>query len=301
MSQTLKNSLLVFIAGVAYGVMVPLVRGAYTAGFTTMDVMAAQYLFAALALALVALLFFRSRITPKALFQLLGLGVVSCGVSFGYYHALDYLPAATAVTLLFQFVWMGVALQAIIERRLPSRPTWIAVALIFVGTFLAAGVFEQHDLGLSAIGLFYGLLSAVFYTAFLFLSGKVATSMPTVNRTLFTTMGSFLISFAFTPLLFVSDAFPRGLAIYALPLALAGILAPILLIQKAAPHLPAGITTIMAASELPSGIIMAAVFLQEAITPAIALGVLIVLAGIVLSQYDELKTLHPRNTTKPLK
>jgi len=296
MSKTLKYSLLVFLGGCAYGVMVPLVRSAFLGGFTTMELLIAQYLFAAVFLGVVVLLFSRRKMSGKALLQLLGLGAIAVCVSFNYYHALELLPAATAVTLLFQFVWIGVVFQAVIDRRLPSTMTFLSVAIVMVGTLFAAGVFEQQEAQLNALGIVYGLLSAVFYAAFLLLSGKVAVELPTFNRTFITTLGSLLVALAISPGFFFDGALGRGLAIFALPLALFGIAAPILLIQKGAPHLPGGVITIMASSELPSGVLMAAVFLHDRISALVIFGVALILAGIVLSQFDELRAFR-----KPLK
>ncbi|MCL1879290.1 MAG: DMT family transporter [Actinomycetia bacterium] len=288
--STLKYSLCVFLGGCTYGIMVPLVRMAQDAGFGTMDIIAAQYLFAVLFLGAFVLLFVRRRIKLRQAAELAGLGVIACGVSFGYYHALEALPAATAVTLLFQFAWMGVALQAIVERKLPSRLTLLAVGMIVIGTFLATGVFEQEgSTEITAVGLFFGLMSAVCYTVFLFLSGKVATSLPASSRTLLTTFGSLIIAFALAPRVFFDGSFQAGLALYVVPLALVGILLPLVLIQASAPHLPSGMVSIMAASELPSGIIMAAAFMHDKVSWLVAVGVLVVLVGIVLSQLSHLK------------
>jgi drug/metabolite transporter (DMT)-like permease len=289
MSKTLTYAFLVFCGGACYGVMVPLVRTAYARGFSTSEVMAAQYILGVLALALAVLLFSRRGLSVKQALQLLGLGIIAAGVSFGYYHALALLSSAAAVTLLFQFAWMGVLLQAIIERKLPNRMTLLAVLFVVVGTILAAGVFEDTGSTLNPLGVFYGLLSAVFYTAFLYLSGKIATDLPTINRTLFTTIGSLVATFCITPSLITTLSFSLDFLWLAIPLALLGIVAPIFLIQKGAPHLPASVTTIMAASELPSGILLGVLFIGDPITLLSVLGVIVILAGIVLSQLDELR------------
>jgi drug/metabolite transporter (DMT)-like permease len=281
---------MVFVGGWCYGGLVPLVRLAHSLGFDITRLMALQYLIAAAILGTLVLIFSRRGVSPKQLLQLLGLGAVAAGVSFGYYHALTLLPSATAVTLLFQFVWMGVVFQAICERKLPGRTTVFAVVLVFGGTILAAGILEW-DLGsLNALGVFYGLLSAVLYTAFLYLSGKVATEAPTLNRTLYTSLGSLLITLCVVPSFITSGAIVREFSWIAVPLAFVGIIAPVFLIQKAAPYLPSGVTTIMASSELPSGILMGALFVGDPLGALEVMGVVIILVGIVLSQLDSLRT-----------
>ena len=294
---TLKYSMLVFAAGVAYGSELPLVRAAQMAGFDTSDILKAQYLFAALFLGIFALIFARAKINFKQFLQLALIGALSTGLSFGYYNAMKALPPATAVTLLFQFAWMGVVLQAIVEHKLPSRTTVFAVLIILVGTFLATGVFEPQNWGKVTLpGILFGILSALCYTFFLFFSGRFATTLPTASRAFVTTIGSIALAFMLAPSFFVAGAvqqgvvqFLQGMAIFMIPLAVLGILVPLVLVQVAAPHLQNGVVSIMAASELPAGIVMAALFLNEEVSALVIVGVVVVLAGIVLSQYDSLR------------
>jgi drug/metabolite transporter (DMT)-like permease len=284
MPKTLKYAFLVFLGGACYGVMVPLVRTAHALGFTVPQVMFAQYGVGTVALGLVALIFTRQKMPLKQVLQLLALGVPTAGISFCYYHALTLLSSAAALTLLFQFVWMGVLFDAIVQRKLPSKMTILAVLLVVGGTFFAAGIFEESGTRLNALGVVYGLASAVLYTAFLHLSSKIATDQPTTNRVFFTTVGSFVATICITPSIFTSLPVTLDFVWIALPLALIGIVAPIYLIQKAAPKIPVSITTIMASSELPSGIIFGVIFLSDSVSHLEVLGVIVILVGIVLSQ-----------------
>jgi drug/metabolite transporter (DMT)-like permease len=289
MSKTLKNALLVFAGGWCYGIMVPLVRVAHSLGYDSTQVMVVQYVISVLVLGVVVALFSRHRVTLKQALQLGGLGIIMAGVSFGYYNALALLSSAAAITLLFQFVWMGVLLQAIIERRLPDRMTILAVALILVGTVFAAGLLEWGDGSLNLAGILYGVLSAVCYTVSLYLHGRIATDLPTVNRTFFSIIGSLLISCVLAPTFITSGAILWNFSWFAIPLALFGIVAPIFLMQKGAPQLPNSVTTIMASSELPSGVLMGALFAGDSVSFPEILGVVIILGGIVLSQLDSMR------------
>ncbi|MDR1013986.1 MAG: DMT family transporter [Coriobacteriales bacterium] len=289
MSKTLKNALLVFAGGWCYGVMVPLVHVAHSMGYDTLQIMVAQYLVGALALGLAVALFSRRRVPLGQALRLAGVGAVAAGTSFGYYHALALLSSAAALTLLFQFVWMGVLLQAVLERKPPDRMTALSMVLVLGGTVFAAGLLEWNESPLDPLGIFYGLLSAVCYTAFLHLSSRVATDLPTVNRTFFTSTGSLVASLCIAPA-FISTAVPSGDFLwFTVPLALIGIVLPVFLIQKGSTEIPGSVTTIMASSELPSGIIMGALFVNDLVTLPEVLGVVVILGGIVLSQLDELR------------
>jgi drug/metabolite transporter (DMT)-like permease len=185
---------------------------------------------------------------------------------------------------------MGILFQAIRERKLPDRTTLLAMVLVLGGTIPAAGILDGFGGPLDPLGVFYGLLSAVFYTTFLHLSSRVAVTLPTVNRTFFTSTGSLIASLCLAPTLIASTSLPTlDYAWLAIPLALIGIVLPVFLIQKGSIGIPGSVTTIMASSELPSGIIMGALFIGDSVSLLEALGVVIILGGIVLSQLDELR------------
>lgn len=277
--------------------MVPLVRIAQGEGFSVGHIMVSQYFVAALVLCLCCLLFSRRRIALKDAFKLMAMGLVSAGVSFFYYQALQLLSSAMALILLFQFVWMGMVAQAIRTRTPPKPAALMAVLLVVFGAVLATGLLDEGITpeSLDLLGIFYGFLSAVCYTAFLILSSRVVTSLPAINRSLFTVTGSLVVSFAVTPTYFEAPMLIVD-PLASVALGVLGICTPIVLIALSAPKLPAGLTTVMASSELPSGVICAAIFIGEPVSLTIALGVVIVLVGIVVSEGETLWALRHTGT-----
>jgi drug/metabolite transporter (DMT)-like permease len=83
-----------------------------------------------------------------------------------------------------------------------------------------------------------------------------------------------------------------------LALGLIGICTPVILIALSAPKLPTSLTTIMASSELPSGVICAMIFMGDPISLPVGFGVVLVLVGIVVSEADSLRKLFNRSTGK---
>ena len=122
--NTLRYSGIVFLAGASYGAQATTVKITYAAGFTWTQVVASQALFAALLFA-VALLVQRARgkrLVPLSLKQtiaLLALGLNTCIGTVLYNYALTLLPVSVAITLLFQFTWMGIVVQLVVMRRRP--------------------------------------------------------------------------------------------------------------------------------------------------------------------------------------
>ena len=167
--NTLRYSGIVFLAGASYGAQATTVKITYAAGFTWTQVVASQALFAALLFA-VALLVQRARgkrLVPLSLKQtiaLLALGLNTCIGTVLYNYALTLLPVSVAITLLFQFTWMGIVVQLVVMRRRPRAAEAAAAAVILGGTLMASGMFSESVGALDPVGIACGLLSAVSCT-----------------------------------------------------------------------------------------------------------------------------------------
>lgn len=199
--NTLRYSGIVFLAGASYGAQATTVKITYAAGFTWTQVVASQALFAALLFA-VALLVQRARgkrLVPLSLKQtiaLLALGLNTCIGTVLYNYALTLLPVSVAITLLFQFTWMGIVVQLVVMRRRPRAAEAAAAAVILGGTLMASGMFSESVGALDPVGIACGLLSAVSCTFFMFFSSRVGRGMPSVQRGLVVCLGACALGFA---------------------------------------------------------------------------------------------------------
>ena len=63
-----------------------------------------------------------------------------------------------------------------------------------------------------------------------------------------------------------------------------GLLCPVLLFGLGTPYLPAGLSTVMAAAELPAGLLIAMIVLGEPLGVIEWLGVAVILFGVCLAQ-----------------
>jgi drug/metabolite transporter (DMT)-like permease len=125
------------------------------------------------------------------------------------------------------------------------------------------------------------------------LSGRIATELPAACRSAISTLGSLLVAFALCPT-YLSNPMLLHDPLLSVMLGLVGICLPVFLIALSSPKLPAGLTTIMASSELPSGVLCAMLFLGDPISTPVAAGVILVLLGIVLSETDNLRKAFAR-------
>lgn len=154
--NTLKYSAIVFLGGASYGVMAATVKSAFVEGFSWTQTAASQAFFGALlfSVALVALAVFGKRpvpLSPKRILALLGLGLTTCTTCVLYNFSLTMLPVSVAITMLFQFTWIGTIFQVIAmrHRRIgthPVRPLDALQIVSIVGIMLGVAVSQLPNL-----------------------------------------------------------------------------------------------------------------------------------------------------------
>jgi drug/metabolite transporter (DMT)-like permease len=299
----LGYALLVLLAGSSYGLVSPLMKHAYAAGLSTTSVTVTQYGFAAVLLWVVALVRgVRLRMPARQWLVLVALGVTGATTTFFYYWSLSVLPASLGIVLLFQFAWMVLVIDIVVTRRWPPPAKWAGVALIVVGTILAvggpaalwsgsaAGAAPESAIAaasgrfpLWAIGA--GLLSAVGYAGTLYLSGYADPTLSAPTRSaVITTVAGALVCIAFPPLHlpFASTT----LWLWGLLVALASQVVPTLLLMIGVPHVGGRMAGVLGSIELPVAVLTAWLWLGEPVSPIRWLGVLLILTGILVSEWD---------------
>lgn len=276
-------ALLVFLAGCSYGLLAPIYKLAYNSGFTVAEVVGSQNYTGLLMLVVVNLLFFRPKVKLKPALTLMSIGITTALTGIFYGEALQTLPAAVGIVFLFQFTWMGIVIESMAQRKWPSRDKVISIPFLLAGTLMAGGVFELGEVNITPEGAFWGLLSAVTFALFIFFSGRVATDVPAINRSLFYIIGSVItLSLIYPPKFLVNGAISEGLLTYSVFLGLFGTIIPPLFFAKGTPHIGSGLASILSSSELPMAVLMAAIILGEQISPLRWLGIAITLMGISL-------------------
>jgi drug/metabolite transporter (DMT)-like permease len=301
----LKGSLYVFLGGCSYGILSTFVKVAYAEGYTMGQVVFSQY-FVGTVLILLTVLAMRYnhqrkystsessmisltatplKTTAKQRVHLIAVGSAVALTGIFYYAALQYISASLAILLLFQFTWMGVLLEAILNRKWPSKGKLGALPILIVGTVFATGVLTNNLEAISLLGVGFGLLAAISHTFFIFFSGRVAPEVEPMTRTLFMNIGAVLfISLLFPPTFLFTDPLVFGLVKYSLLLGFFGPLLSTFLFTKGVPLIGAGMAAILGASELPTATVMASFFLGEIVGFGQWVGILIILIGIVLPE-----------------
>lgn len=290
----LKGVLLVITGAVCYAVLATLVRLAYNEGYTSTEVIVAQYTLGLLALGIITLVKKKSSRPSTAPAQKYDrLKLVTGGTAYGltgtcYYMAVKYIPVSVCVVLLMQTIWMGIVLEAVLARQWPSKGKCLAVLIILGGTLLATNAISNHE-GLDIRGILWGLASAVTYTIMLYVSNRIALNMPPQQKSFWTLSGAttlvLLIAVTQWPAVFHLSVFWK----WGLLLSLFGTILPPLLFSTGMPKTGIGLGSIIISIEIPVSVTMAYILLHEQVLAIQWLGIVLILAAIVLININTLR------------
>lgn len=224
-------------------------------------------------------------LTWKERLTLMAAGVPTALTGLFYYHSLRYIPNSLAILLLFQFTWMGVLIQAVRERKRPSRLMIATLGVLFFGTLLAAGILDQGVANFNVIGVMLGLLAAVSYSMFILFSGKAVPAAAPASRSAWMLTGALILVFVLFPPTFLWNGLIwSDLLLFGLLLGLFGAFIPPVLFAAGVPHIGGGMAAILGASELPVAVTLSAVVLHEQISVLQWIGVALVLAGVAIPE-----------------
>jgi drug/metabolite transporter (DMT)-like permease len=289
MSQTnvLKGVFLVALGATSYGMLATFVKMAYSEGFTTAEVTTSQFILGISGILLINA-FQKAKnkenvvkATGKNIFHLMLAGTSLGMTSLFYYLAVKYIPVSIGIVLLMQTVWMGVLLEMILEKKLPSLQKIIAVFIVLIGTVLATNIIN-NDVELDWRGIGWGILAASSFTATMFTANRVAIGISSAQRSLYMLLGGAVIVFSFA---LATQNTPFNLAIFmkwGIVLSLFGTIIPPMLMNAGFPLTGIGLGSIVSALELPVSVMMAFVLLNEKVIFLQWIGILLIILAIII-------------------
>lgn len=297
----MKYAIYVFIGACSYGVLSSIVKLAYTHGYSLGEVVGTQMLWGTLITWVILILLQRRnaakqrtelakkelgtplKATLKEKLLLLAVGTFTVITGLLYYGSLQYISASLAIILLFQFTWIGVLLEAITNRKWPSKLQLITLIFIFIGTGLAAGISKNGIASAPLIGIILGLLSAVSYTLFIFFSGKTVPRLDSIYRSAWMSTGGLLLVFIlFPPVYFFNGTLEITLLFFGLLLGLFGAVIPTLCFNIGIPKIGVGFASILGSAELPVAMVCSSLILHEAVLSLQWVGVGLILLSVSL-------------------
>ncbi len=281
--KTWHYAFIVFLGGCCYGILSTFVKLAYANGFSVTEVTGGQYLFGSLISWGLVLLTRRKKISQGQTIKLLLSGIPFGLTGIFYYQSLQTLNASLAIILLFQFVWIGTLIEWIFYKKKPTKVNILSITILLIGSILAAGIISNGGIALSWQGTIWGLLAAVTFSTFIFLSGSVGTDVPPLLKSAVLSTGGLIVVFlVFPPIYLVDLPVLLGVAPYGLLLGFFGVVLPPLLFSIGMPHIGPGLGTILTTSELPVAVSMSALVLKEDVGLVQWVGVVLILCGIIV-------------------
>lgn len=272
---------IVFAAGACYGILSTFVKIAYASGLDLTDVSGVQCLFGMIFLWIGVLLTGKKQLTPFHVLSLMAVGIPMALTTIFYYRSLETLSASLAVVFLFQSIWMGSVVEAVISRHFPSPMKCLSIVLCLAGTFLAAGFLEGNQPISLSSSMVWGLLATLSYTAVITASSLLGEGIPPALKGALMASGDTVLTFLILPpVFFLTPPLWSTLLPFGLLLGIFGVALPPFLLSWGMPHIGPGLGSILVASELPVALIMALLVLGESITPLQWAGIACILGGI---------------------
>ncbi len=292
-NNVLKGVILVGLGATSYGMLATFVKLAYSdvgitgKTFTPAEVISAQFILGIIAvLAINAFSRFQKRsdvvnASRRNIIHLLIAGTSTGLTSIFYYLAVKYIPVSIGIVLLMQTVWMGVLLEMILDKKIPSARKIAAVFIVLIGTAMATNLLKA-DAVPDWRGIVLGLLAAASFTTTMFASNKIAIGVSPQQRTLYMLLGGAVVVLIFALITqtqtFNYDIFYK----WGILLALFGTVIPPLLLNAGFPHTGIGLGSIVSSLELPVSVLMAFFLLNETVTFVQWSGIILIILAIVL-------------------
>ncbi|OIQ21477.1 MAG: EamA family transporter [Flavobacterium sp. MedPE-SWcel] len=296
MSQNniLKGVFLVGLGATSYGMLATFVKLAYGEGYTTAEVTSSQFILGILGMLIINA--FQKKRNNEDVVKAKGKDIsmlMLAGTSLGftsifYYLAVKYIPVSIGIVLLMQSVWMGVVLETILTKKLPSARKIIAVIIVLIGTALATNLIESDSFP-DWRGIAWGILAAASFTTTMFTSNRVAVHLSSTQRSLFMLLGGGVIVFAFAVYTWTGTFNVDIFLKWGIVLSLFGTIIPPILMNAGFPSTGIGLGSIVSSLELPVSVMMAFVILNEEVTILQWLGIALIITAIVVMNINTRK------------
>lgn len=285
--QKLSASFFILIASISYGSLGIVAKFAYAQGVSPGMLALFQMFFGVVFFVLLKpqklTSFFK---VPKKTALLLGLGgAMSALTAYFYYASLGILSASTAIIMLFQFVWIGLALELWHKKRMPSKSEVISVLLCYAGTYLSVGM---QDSDAKLYGLFLGFLSGAAFAVYIYFSSTLCLEEDSDTRAFWIILSAFVS-------IFVLSIFDLEFTNLAATLkwgsicGVLGVLIPFYIYAVYSPRIGVAATSLIGSAELPSALLLSMAFLGERLSGFQIVGSLLVFFAIFIVFLAEAK------------
>ena len=281
----MSGTLAILLAVIAWAIAANVANSLFLAGVSPLELAGASAMIATFGLAVLDSLFGRSHAQPLSR-QQFTLGLILVGLVGADYVAIQQLPVAVAIVLLFTAPILVVLWSGLSAHRFPSRPVMIALILSATGVVLVSNVLLEGWTSSNGLGILVGLTTAVLFAAYILLSEKMRATDESIGVMLKTFGVASLVwgAYQFTqgiPWILLSvDYFPKVLYV-----GIAGNLLPYLLFFWSIQRVQAQQAAITATLEPAIAGVLAWVWFGQTLNGMQLIGSLLIVIAITWMQF----------------
>ncbi len=282
LSDPVKGSIFVFISAFMYATLPILTKYAYKYGLEPSSAIFFRYLFAFIIL-FVYLKFYKKEPVINKSFWVFGQGIFLITASATYFFALQYLAASIASIIFFSHPVLVALLAILVYKEKLNSKLAAGLLLALLGIIFVSGVFSG-SVTIAPFGLFLGMMGSICYALFALLGQfNVSRSSPISLTATFALVGIIMI-----PLLFFRDldfltALTLKQALICLTMALINTVLSISFYLRGMQKIGASRAALISSLEPVLTVILAMLFLGEALSPLEAAGATLVLISLYLA------------------
>ncbi len=286
---------LILLAAACFGFQSSLVKKLFLLGSNPFQVLFYELALASLLLG--AACFVRRKklgaMSLRGLGRVLLWGAIGVGgTGLALYGAVQRIPVALAIVLLFYYVPVVFLLEFVFLKIRPSGRRWGALLMILVGTILATDVLAVTWANLDFIGVSLGLVSGVCYGTFIFAARRLGTIGTPLGRSFIICAGTcccFVVGGVFWPaVVFVPPDGAFGVFfLLIVVVTIMGQVIPLLAFSRAIPLIGGSLAAIVASVELPVASLVAFFLLGEHLHLVQWSGILLISLAVVVANWRQ--------------
>jgi drug/metabolite transporter, DME family len=292
-SANLLGLLAMILTVVAWAIAVNVANSLFLDGVTPFELAGVTTMIATFGLAILDSLFGRTQ-AQRLNWQEFGLGIVRVGLVGADFLAIQQLPVAIAIVLLYTASIWVVLWTALSSRTAPSRSVLVALLLSVLGVILVSNFLTTDIQQINGFGLLVGLSTAVFFAAYMVLSENLSTTRDPIGVMLKTSAVASLawLAYQFTQglpnTLLTPENFPKVLFI-----GIGGTLLPYLLFFWCIQRIQAEQAAIAATLEPVVASGLAWVWFGQTLTLMQILGGFLIVVAITWMQFQTVTLIPP--------
>ncbi len=290
MNTQLKATLLVTLSGILYGFMGYLGIKIIAEHLSVSCMLFWRFFIAMLWILFTIAILQKKRTSiptnKKNLLKTISLGVFSYSGSSGFYFlATHYLATGLAMVIFFCYPMFVAMFAWLFTSWKITRYAIASLVAIFIGLILLKG---EGSHAINFTGIFLAMLSGLSYAIYVYSNRHSSEKIEALPLTLFICLGNSLV-FLFFSLFTHSFLIPTSMHawFYMLALGIFATAVPIQLLLIGLKHISPIKVSIISVLEPAVTVLIGFVLLSEAMTVAQFLGIIIVLAGAVLIQFEK--------------